>query len=274
MFTSKSIQLLAALVVTSVLLAGVAQAQQYNLADDWSDVNNPNGPWTLDKAPGQLFTVVQPDWYGNGTNQPAWADAPGPDPFPPNPLAPMWAKAIGDVGTLTGDAVYSSFVDAGTVIMHSAEDFRTGTDFSSLVWTSPGTGTAHIDGGLWIAKAFDRPHQWELRKNGISFTSGGLSQADPYDKTNPFLFAAGSGGASAVDVAVAQNDELELLIYKSGSYYTPGTFVGMNYQIRFVPEPTSLGLGLMTLGLMTTTGLMAARPRRRRCIESNGAGCN
>ena len=72
-------------------------------------------------------------------------------------------------------ATYSGFVDAGTVFMHSAEDFRTGTDFSSLVWTSPHAGLVHIDGGLWISKAFDRPHQWELRKNGVGFTSGGLS---------------------------------------------------------------------------------------------------
>ena len=168
----------------------------------------------------------------------------------------MWANAIGDVGTLF-DGIYSGFVDAGTVYMHSAEDFRTGTDFSSLVWTSPQAGTVHIDGGLWISKAFDRPHQWELLKNGVVFTSGGLSQSDPYDKTNPFAFAAGSGGPSAIDVTVAQNDEIKLLIYKSGSYYTPGTLVGMNYQIRFVPEPTSLMLGVMAMARLIT-----ARTRR------------
>src|SRR5688572_5407463 len=87
-------------------------AQLYDLADDWSDVNNPNGAWTLYKAPGVHFNTVQPDWYNVGTNpkQPAWADAPGPDPFPPNPLVPMWAKAVGDVGELTGDPGYAGFV--------------------------------------------------------------------------------------------------------------------------------------------------------------------
>ena len=256
MNTKTNIHLLSAIIVAGALASGVAHAQHYNIADDWSDVSNPNGPWALYKAPGQLFTINQADWFYNGTNQHAWADAPSTTAYPPNPLVPMWAKAIGDVGTLF-DGTYSGFVDAGTVYMGSAEDFRTGTDFSSLVWTSPYAGIVHIDGGVWMSKVFDRPHQWELLKNGVVFTSGGLSQNDPYDKTNPFEFAAGSGGPSAVDFAVAQNDEIKLLIYKSGSYYTPGTLVGMNYEIRFVPEPTSLFLGAMSV-----IGLVAARTRR------------
>jgi hypothetical protein len=241
----------------SLLTIG-AHAQSYNLANDWSDVNNPNGAWALYKAPGQLFTINQADWYYNGTNQPAWADAPIYDVYPPTPIVPVWAKAIGDFGTLFGDSSYNGFVDAGTIFMGSAEDFRTGTDLSSLVWTSPHAGTVHIDGGLWMSKAFDRPHQWELRKNGVAFTGGGLSLGDAYDKANPFLFSAGSNGASAVDVTVAQNDELELLIYRSGSYYTPGTMVGMNYQIRFVPEPDS-----WILALIAATSLGMAKSRRR-----------
>lgn len=183
----------------------------------------------------------------------------------------MWAKAIGDVGTLF-DGTYSGFVDTGTVYMGSAEEFRTGTDFSSLVWTSPYAGSVHIDGGVWMSKVFDRPHQWELLKNGVVFSSGGLSQNDPYDKSNPFEFAAGSGGPSAVDLTVAQNDEIKLLIYKSGSYFTPGTLVGMNYQIRFVPEP-----GGWILGTLGAAGIALVSTRRRplemlRRVEEEAPG--
>jgi hypothetical protein len=237
-----------------------ARGQLYDLAGDWSDLAVPNGAWSLYEAPGDLFDVSQPDWYGNGSNQPAWADAPGPDPFPPNPLVPMWAKAIGDVGALSGDVIYNGFVDAGTVFMHAAEEFRTGSDLSSVVWTSPRDGTIHIGGGVWMAQAFtDRPHAWELRKNGTAFTGGPLTYGDGYDKTNPFLFSAGSGGAAAVELAVAQSDQIELLIYKTGSFFTPATFVATNLSIELVPEPGSLAL----LACAGSVSLAAARRSHR-----------
>jgi hypothetical protein len=246
--------------VLLVLAAPRADAQLYNLAGEWSDVNNPNGVWALHKAPGVPFGVAQADWYNNGSNpkQPAWADATGPDPFPPNPHVPMWAKAVGDVGTLSGDSGYSGFVDVGTVYMHAAEVFRTGTDFSSVVWTSPHAGSLHIDGGVWMAQAFQgRPHQWELRKNGAVLTGGPLTYGDGYDKTNPFLFATGSGGPAAVDLAVVQNDQIELLIYKTGGTFAPGTFVAVDLEISLVPEPATLAM--VTLGL-----ICGSIPRRRR----------
>jgi hypothetical protein len=239
-----------------------AGAQVFDLASDWSDVNNPNGAWALLKAPGVPFGVVQVDWYNNGSNpkQPAWADAPGPDPYPPNPLAPMWAKAVGDVGALSGEPAYNGFVDVGTVFMHAAEAFRTFTDFSSVVWTSPHAGSIQIDGGVWMAQVFqDRPHYWELKKNGAVFTGGPLTYGDGYDKTNPFLFSTGSGGASAVDVAVAENDQIELLIYRTGGEFAPGTFVAVDLRISRVPEPATIGL--IAWGL--TGGSMIRRRRSR-----------
>lgn len=214
-----------------------AWAQVFDLTADWSDLNNPNGAWALYKAPGQLFDISHPDWYGNGTNQPAWSDALGNDPFPPNPHVPMWAKAVGDIGILSGDPVYNGFVDAGNVFMHSAEAYRTGTDFSTLVWTSPRDGLVRIVGGLWISKAFDRPHTWELLKNGTMFTGGSLSQTDSYDKLNPFNLAAGSGGPSAMEFAVAAGDELTLQIYRPLFTLVPGTFVAVDLTIELVPEP-------------------------------------
>jgi hypothetical protein len=244
------------LVVVILSSAANVQAQTFNLADDWSNLNNPNGPWALYKAPGVLFDVVQNDWLSNGTNQPAWSDALGNNPFPPNPHVPMWAKAVDDLGTSTADSVYAGFIDVGAVFMHSAEDYRTGTDFSSVVWTSPHAGSIQIDGGVWIAKAFDRPHTWELLKNGAVITSGSLTQSDPYDKTNPFAFAAGSGGASAVEMSVSAGDEIELLIYRPIGTLIPGTFVAVDLQIDLVPEPSSM--------LLATTLLAAVALKRTR----------
>ena len=237
------------LFLCAFVFSAAAHAQTYDLAADWSDVNNPNGVWALYKAPGQLFTINQADWYGNETNQPAWADATGPDPFPPNPLAPMWAKAIGDVGTLSQN-IYDGFVDAGTVIMHSAEAFRTGTDFSSVVWTSPQDGLIRFDTDLWIAKAFDRPHTWELRKNGAVHIAGSLTQADPYTKTNP-LHLSGA-------IPVAANDQIELLMYRPLGTLVPGTLIAVNHRIQYIPEPSG-----WVLAALAVAGRALVRSRRR-----------
>jgi hypothetical protein len=250
---SKFARVLIGGVFSLLLVVSAADAQVYDLAGDWSDVSNPNGPWALYKAPGQLFATNQADWNSNGTNQPAWAD----EPYPQLAHVPMWAKAIGDVGALL-DPLYTGFVDAGTVYMHSAETGRTGTEFSSVIWTSPSDGMIEIDGGAWVAKAHNRPQRWVLLKNGAVLTLGDLTQGDPYTKTNPFLFSAGSGGPSAVMLDVLQGDQLELLIHRVGP--VPGTFVGVDLSITLtIPEPATVLLGL-------TWSLLVVSARRRRAL--------
>ena len=209
--------------------AGCAQTYVYDLTDDWSDISNPNGAWRLYKAPEQLFTVNQPDWYSNGTNQHGWADAPYPEWI----HVPVWMKTIGDMGV--GLPEHAGFVDAGTIVVHGAESGRTGTELSSVTWTSSLTGTASITGGAWVAKAHDRPMIWEFKKNGISLTLGLLTQADPYTRTNPYNFANGSGGVLALTMDVVPNDTIELLVYRHpvASY---STFVAVKLRISvFVP---------------------------------------
>jgi hypothetical protein len=70
--------------------------------------------------------------------------------------------------------------------------------------------------------------------------------------------AAGSGGAAAADLPVVQDDRIELSMYRPLGTFIPGTLVGMNYQIRFVPEPTGLIFAATAM-----IGLFATRSRRR-----------
>jgi hypothetical protein len=104
-----------------------------------------------------------------------------------------------------------------------------------------------------MSKAFqDRPHAWELRKNGVAFTGGPLMFGDPYDKNNPFYFANGSGGPAATTLMpVNQNDTIELLIYKTGGDFVPATFVATTLSIELIPEPGTAGLllGLVLAGI-------------------------
>lgn len=192
----------------------------YDLTDDWSDINNPNNTWRLYKAPTQLFTTNILDHFGNGTNQKAWAE----QPIPLLKQVPAWLKTTGnDLG----------FVDPGTVVVHGAESWRTGTEFTSVGWVCPDADdkeTILISGGVWVDKAFDRPMTWELRKNGISLTHGLLTQSDPYTKSNPFDFVNGSGGASVLQQPVVKNDEIELIIYRQTAA-SAATWVGVKLRI-------------------------------------------
>lgn len=219
-----------AIVLFIVVCASAGHAEVvYDLAADWSDVNNPNGVWRLYKAPGELFTTNQANYWGDGDQQ-AWAD----EPYPLYTHVPVWMK-------VTDTLRIGEFADVGTVIVHGAESWRTSTEFTSVTWTSPADGIARIAGGAWVMKNF-RPMNWELRKNGATLSSGGLYPSDPYTKDNPFNFANGSGGAAALNVPVVQNDVLELLVYRQ-STATYSTFVGIDYRIIF-GDPDSDGDGV------------------------------
>jgi len=225
-----------------------AQATVFNLGTDWSDVNNPNGAWRINKAPGQTFTINQNDYWSNGSGQHAWAE----QPFAQTAHVPVWMKVQ------SGDTNFTGFASPGTIVMHTAETARTGTEFSSVTWTSSGDGSLAISGGVWVQKVYDRPQRWELRLNGTSLSTGDLSLGDAFTQANPFSFAAGSGGASVLNQTVHQGDVFELLLYRQSSA-TPGTFVGMDLAVSFTAVPEPVTSGLFAFGL---AAIMIARRRR------------
>jgi hypothetical protein len=234
-------------------------AQSWNLAADWSDLVNPFGPWSLFRAPGSLFPINQSDWWSNGTNQKAWAD----QPFNLPTHVPVWMKVSWVHPTL------STFATPGTVIMHSAETRRTGTELSSVAWTSPVGGIATVGGGVWLKKPSTRPQLWELFLNGVSLSLGALSHSDLYTQDNPFLFATGSGGAGAMTFAVQPGDEVRLTIRRQPS--APfGDFVGMDFGIdvtpSVVPEPSSMLL--LASGLFGVAAFGRRWSRRGRMSTS------
>ena len=234
--------MIAGRIAVVMLLVGASAhaATVYDLADDWSDVANPNGPWALRNSPTTLFATNLPDYYGNGSNQNAWADEVAGAPR----HVPFWMKRDAD----------------GIIEMHGAEIDRTGTDFTSAVWTSPEAGIAQIDGAAWSTWVSHRAMQWQIRLNGGVLTQGDIVADGTYDQGNPFYFADGSGGPGALIQTVAPGDELELAIISLSQSGNLGDSVALGFSITLVPEPTSLVL--LALGLLTV-GLAA----RRRCAS-------
>jgi len=204
-------------------------ATNYDLNDDWSDLSNPNGVWSLVKNhEGDLFTTNQPDYYNDGSNQNAWADD-------------LW-------GTLAHVPYWMKWNDDGLIYAHTPEFDRTGTDYTSAVWTSPLAGPVEISGELWSTWVSGRELSWQLKLNGTIISSALLVADGTYDENNPFDLADGSGGAAALTQTVEIGDTLELGLVSISENGNLGDEVGLEFTI--LPEPSSLallGVGVLAL---------------------------
>lgn len=209
------------------LSSALAAADTWNLTADFSDLTNPFGQWGLYKNPTSLFGINQSNWLAG---HPAWADHAIPDFH----HVPVWLKGRADNYFGPG----TEFLE-GQVIMHSAESWRTGTDYSSAEWISPIAGTVFIHGGVWYAHsgAGSRIQRWFLSKNGVMFTDGYVDINDGTSPTNLEPFSAGSGGPVVVAQTVAIGDTIRFTTEKQGTF---GAFVGIEMAITTSPNPGML----------------------------------
>lgn len=200
---------------------------EFDLTADWSDAQNPFGPWALWKSQTQLFGVSQPDFFHDGTNLRAWADAPAGD----QAHVPLWQKYMG---------TNSGLVWPGDVWMHGAELDRTGSDATSVVWTSPGGGTVTVTGDLWSASAYARTMHWRLRRNEVTLSEGSITSDGTYTRANPLDLAGGSGGSAALTMSVAPGDRVQLLFLSASEGGNLGDAVGVRLHLQL---DTTTGVG-------------------------------
>lgn len=250
-FASRSFTRRAVACSVAALTAAMAQASFFDIVNDWSDVNNPMGQWSLYKNPTQLFGVNQADWFGDGSNLRAWAD----DPYPQHLHVPFWAKI---------DAAHANThgldAPADSIMMHGNDPGRTGTNYTALFFTAPTAGTAVVAGDTWMsAKTLPRGMNWRLLLNGNLLTEGFTSFNDNYTSASPLSFAAGTGGAGALTMQVAAGDLIELQMlpnYNSPNDGTPWIAgLHMSVDLTPVPEPSAM--------LALAAGSMALLRRRR-----------
>ena len=162
-------------------LVAVGEVVVYDLADDWSDTSNPNGPWSYNagEAPivNHLDAIFTHAWEDS---QPGWAMTPQGAGH-----TPVWFKmAIEDdewdlpIGTV---AVHGSDLDPGNPNSFTQEP-------TNVTWTSPTAGTISISGGAWLTQALGRSMDWTLSHNGALLDNGRLNDEDPYDSSDPDSF--------------------------------------------------------------------------------------
>jgi hypothetical protein len=201
----------------------------FDLAADWSNVQNPNGPWSLKKSPSALFEIVQPDLWSDAMGQQAWAD----ESFNQTAHVPFWMKTI-QAPPLS--VLYTYGVQVGDLLAHGAELDRTGSAVTSAVWTSPSNGATNISGAVWSVTTFGRTMRWELRKNGVTFSSGDIVSNGTYSRAQPFAFTSGSGGAAVLQQTVAVGDQIELLLQSISEGGNMSDMLGVSLHVALTPD--------------------------------------
>jgi len=184
-----------ALILVSVIASpptARAEILEYDLAEQWSDVENPFLPWSLWKSPSALFGINQTDYGQDGSGRRAWAD----QPYPETMHVPVW----GCDASLAVPVVW----------MHGAEYDRTGTNVTSATWVSYQAGTVTISGEVWQGAANGRSMRWSLHHNGSQLTSGDIVTNGTYTQEHPFPYSEGTGGPGALVRTVEAGDQFEL----------------------------------------------------------------
>ncbi|USN98619.1 MAG: hypothetical protein H6810_10670 [Phycisphaeraceae bacterium] len=198
--------------------------QTWDLVADWSDTDNPNGPWSYNGSPGVPITNHLDDYDPStasafGSPQPAWAEA----VFPQNNHVPVWFKRVSD---------YSGFdIPIGAVGMHGTEADDP-PQWVGVSWTSPVDEAVDLSGVVWYAHTgIQRSSNWQIRVNNIVITGGTVAWTDGSSSEFPIDLADGSGGALALDSIGVDPGDVITLEFKSFSTYACLLGVGLTITV-------------------------------------------
>ena len=220
-------------------------ALTYSLVDDWSNISNPNGPWSYNAGSNPLpFNVA--DWPLDefGPSQTAWAYG----NVLRDTFLPGWFKSVVDPNSFGHAQPYDWLV--GDVIVHSSDS--TGSQKygpANVTWTSPTDGIYDIYGGLWSGRDIGRSNDWKLYLDNVLLANGSVFDGDIYSRSNPDSFNFNG-------VSISQGSVLRLEVVRT----TNGEdFVGVNFDINVVPEPAT--------GVLLLSGLLGLA-RLRKIVRS------
>ena len=197
----------------------------------------------MDLQTGRRCLALTKDYYGNGSNQKAWALA----QYPNYDHIPVWLKA-------QNDSSYDFL--AGDILVHpTSHNGSTSQDPANVIWSSPIDGTITISGNIWWGGwEVKRYTEWELYLNTVQLDSGMVGGHDDYDRSNPMLI--NGGGTFAVDAG-----DIVALVLAEKDPSTYSWFTGVNLTIDAQPVPVPSTMLLFGTGI---AGLAGIRRRKKR----------
>ena len=197
----------------------------YDLNADWSDISNPNGPWSYND-----YNSVPLAHNYNLDVIDTW---PIPQPGWTKPWLPVWFKA-----TTTGQDIanwYKGDWQIGDIITHTN---------SSVSWTAEYDGTIDITGSLWVTRT--REQEWFLYVDGVQ-VDGSILDGNLSSRTNQTYF-----NHTELSILAGQVVELKIAEHNYSNY---GDYIGVNLTITddyIIPEPvTMVGMifGINAIGI-------------------------
>jgi hypothetical protein len=218
-------------ILMTVFFLAQASAQTWDLKNDWSDTNNPNGVWEYTDGGGNVLTSS--------------FNSPNNDFAPPQQ---MWGSLV--FSGAGGPNIFRSVSTAGGWqagdIITYVSGFAYGFDSSSsaVSWTSPTNGFVNITGDAWYAFGTSgvdwREDDWWLSTNGTVITQSGQRFGDTtsFNRATPFLFYQGTGGPSVLqNIPVHVGDVITLNITMDPTSWQgySGGAAGLDFTITMVP---------------------------------------
>lgn len=196
-----------------------AQAQVWDLAADWSDSANPNGPWSYMAGPSPV-----------PTSQAAWGAC--WNFFTPDQSA--WAASDCGSGHIPAwlrlDANPNFWIDAGTgeVVVHTWDSANgpVGWNPVAVKWTSPVAGPVDVSGKVWLARHIGRNVVANVLVNGAAIDTVSLVSGGSWTRATPYAFSHA--------VTVSPGDTVAIEMVTTTAY---GDFVGAKLTIVSAGTP-------------------------------------
>ncbi len=220
---------LTALIVPLVAVSAQAATFRYDLPRDWSDANNPNGPWSCNEGDNVLPRVEswQREFEGNPwpNAQPGWAKN-----ETNNTRIPVWLKS-----KVTPTDLNSRWHE-GDVVVHTTDGANgISNGPANVTWTAPANGFISIEGYTWNAatnvESELRTNKWALTLDRTNLATGVTSLGNV---TNTF-----TASNDLRQIAVCSGSRVKLQIEAVSLH---GTWSGVNLRIRFTESVVPISI--------------------------------